>query len=239
MFFTAKCHHRKLGFQTLFPAEKDLIPMFFNNTSGEIRGRSVMADVFYGTRSGWIASAASRSNATNLSTWISASRLLAILLAAICCALSSTSAYAGIMFADALDPRQDAEPGAIVLTALGYAVPELGFCELGFFEIGRLSDESACGSSRKVEQRQAEPSALPMERPLPFQTPMSSQLALASSGQTFAGPSSSRTGGGGGVSAGLLNETRSVLKPLRSGKLLVREFQFLPAAPFFELFHPS
>ncbi|MCY7331022.1 MAG: hypothetical protein LH618_20880 [Saprospiraceae bacterium] len=233
-FFTAKGQHLKLGFQTLPPAEKDLIPMFFRNTSGEIRGSYVMADVFYGTRFGWIASAASRSNATNLSAWVSAVRLLAILLAAIYCVLFSNSTYAGILLVNALDPRQDAEPGAIVLTALGYAVPELGF-----FEIGRLSYESGCGTSQKVEQRQAKPSALPTERPIPFQTPMSSQLALASSGQTLIGANNSRTGGGGGVSAGLLNETRSVLKPLRSEELLVREFQYLPDAALFELFRPS
>ena len=190
-----------------------------------------MAHVLYGTRFGWIASVASRTSATNLS---SAARLLAILLAAICSVLVSTSAYAGILLANALDPRQDAEPWADLLPALGNAVPQLGFSE-----IGRVSDESACGTSRNVEQRQAEPSALPMERSLPFQTPMSSRLALASSGQTLIGASYSRTGGGGGGSAGLLNETRSVLKPPRSGKLHVREFQFLPDAPLFELFHPS
>lgn len=193
-----------------------------------------MAHVLYGTRFGWIASVASRTSATNLSTWVSAARLLAILLAAICSVLVSTSAYAGILLANALDPRQDAEPWADVLPALGNAVPQLGFSE-----IGRVSDESACGTSRNVEQRQAEPSALPMERSLPFQTPMSSRLALASSGQTLTGASNSRTGGGGGDSAGLLSGTCRVLKPLRSGKMLVREFQFLPASPALQLFHPS
>ena len=232
--FTEKCHHLKLGFGKLSAKEKDLIPMFFDNTSGEIRRWCRMSDVFYGTRLGRVASTESHSNATNLSALVSASRLLATLLAAICCTLSSSSAYAGIMFANAWDPRQDTEPAADLLTALGYAVPEL---EIPM--IGRLSDESACGTSRKVEPRQAKTSVLPMDRSLPFQTPISIQLALASSGPTLTGASYSRTGGGGGGSAGLLNERCRVLKPLRSGSLLVREFQLLPSSPAFELFHPS
>jgi len=94
--------------------------MYLNNTSGDIHGWHGMAEVTYVTRFGWIASAASRSNATNLSTWVPASRLLAILLSAICCVLFSNSTYAGILLVNALDLRQDAEPRADVLTALGW-----------------------------------------------------------------------------------------------------------------------
>ena len=208
--------------------------MFVNNTFGKIRRVCGTSYVICGTRFGWIASTTSRSNATNLSTWVSATRLLAILLSAMCCALSSTSAYAGVMFANELEPSQIAESAAAVLADLGCAVPERGFSEIEL-----LTDESGCGTSQQVEQRQADPSALPMEQPRPLPTPTSSQLALSAAGQTFNGASNSRASGGGGGSSGLLSETARVLKSMRSGKLFVREFQFLPEAPPFELFHPS
>lgn len=208
--------------------------MLFNNTS--LKSQSTVRDRRCNSRNSFWLDCVSciPVNRDEPFNAVSASRWLAILVTAICCDLSSTSANAGILLADTLDLGRNAEPPLVVSTAFAYAVPQPGF-----FEIGLLSDETACGTSRKVEHWLAESSGSPVERLLPFQTPISSQLELASLGQTITGPSSCRTRNGGGGSAGMFSKTRSVLKPLRSGKLLVREFQLLLDAPLFELFHPS
>ena len=160
-------------------------------------------------------------------------RMAASILAGICCAVLSAPVNAGFVASNDLNPDQNTASSLDVLSALGYAG-----LQYRDFDLERLSHESANCETQKLAEKPAEPSIVPLERPLPFQTPMSNGWDLASSGPGFTGSRASRTSSGGN-SAGLLNANGRLPKPQWSNRRHGREFQFIPDAPLFELRHPS
>ena len=203
------------------------------NTSAKIRSCPRMPDLIHGIRFDRLTSAASRRPTPTVWPSMSAVRVAALILAGVCCAILSAPVNAGFVASNGLNPDQNTASPLDVLPALGYAG-----LQYGDYDLERLSNESTKCETQNVTEKPAELSALPLERPVPFQTPMSNGWDFASSGPGFTGSKTSRTSSGGG-SAGLLNENGRLPEPLQSTRRHRQEFPFIPAAPVFELLHPS
>ena len=159
--------------------------------------------------------------------------MAAVMFAGISCAMLAAPVNAGFVVSNGVSPGESIVSPMDVLSALGFAGSQDGD-----YLVEGPSNESASCETQNAMEKPACATALPMEQPVPFQTPMSNGLDLASSGPGFTGSRTSRSSSDGG-SAGLLNESSELSKPLRSNRRHWREFQFIPAAPLFELLHPS
>ena len=204
------------------------------NTSAKIRSCPRMPDLIHGIRFDRLTSAASRRPTPTVWPSMSAVRVAALILAGVCCAILSAPVNAGFVASNGLNPDQNTASPLDVLPALGYAG-----LQYGDYDLERLSNESTKCETQNVTEKPAELSALPMEQPVPFRTPLTNGWDVGLSGSSLIGSSDSPASGGGISSAGLLSQhCRQPISLLRY-QSQQREFLFWPDALPFELFRPS